>query len=179
MIVLSALNKHFGRLKELSEPKLQLLQSKWEQLQPREQKLVSILAIFLGLFFLFSIISGLITYEHKLRRQIADLNKFTLYSMQAAYRYKALQQVEANSFNPVTATQIKGDVTQIFQVENPDILIQDGQMTINIPNAEFAKVMTLLDQFRRSYDIFPSQVSITRQSRAGFVSFNATFWVKQ
>ena len=171
--------KLYKQLLDQLDPKLKILQAKWYQLQPREQRLVAVMVSFICLISFFFLISSLVEFEHKLVKQIDGLNKFTLYSKQAKSRYKSSNQIEANSFNQVSIDQVKGDVAQIFQTKNPDILIQDGQMTINIPNAEFSKVMTLLDQFRRSYDIFPSQVSITRQSRAGYVSFNATFWVKQ
>lgn len=179
MTVQAVLNKQVARVKELMAPKLELLRARWSLLQPREQQLLAVMALFLVLVTVFFIITGLLGFQRKLAKDINNLNKFTIYSRQAAIRYKSLNKIEANTFNQVSLDQVKGDVKQIFQTENPDILIQDGQMTINIPNAQFSQVMTLLDQFRRSYDIFPSQVSITRQTRAGFVSFNATFWVKQ
>lgn len=178
-MIAAALNKYINRLKGFLQPKLQALHAKWLQLQPREQRLLLAMTVLLSIVVIFSAVSGVIAYQQKLVKEVSNLNNFTMYSRQAAIRYKNLNKVEANTFNQVDLEQIKGDVAQIFQVDNPDILIQDGQMTINIPNAQFDQVMVLLDQLRRSYAIFPSQVLIARQSRAGFVSFNATFWVKQ
>jgi type II secretory pathway component PulM len=124
-------------------------------------------------------VTGLVRLNNNVTSDVDNLSHFTVYSKQAATTYKAVNQVEANSFTQVSSDQIKGDITQVLQIKDPDILIQSGQMTVNVPNAQFSQVMILLDQFRKSYAIFPSQVTITRQSQSGYVAFNATFWVKQ
>ena len=170
---------YVDKVKTKLEPQINKLLQRWEQLQPREQKLVGGLGAFLILSMLFLAVSGLISYKAKVSAIVESLNRFTVFSKQAALSYKNVKSVEANTFNAVTTDQIKGDVAQVLQTKEPNILIQDGQMTISVPNAQFVQVMTLLDQLRRSYAIFPSQLTITRQSRSGFVSFSATFWVKQ
>ncbi|MBX9599023.1 MAG: type II secretion system protein M [Burkholderiales bacterium] len=173
------LSKQIERLKDLIGPKLELLKIKWLQLQPREQQLVGVMGIFVTALLLFMMISGLINFNRNLSQHVNNLFKFSIYSKQAANTYKSLNKIEANSFNQANLEQVKGDVSQVLQIKDPDILIQDGQMTVNVPNAEFTQVMALMEQFRRSYGIFPSQVHIVRQTRTGFVSFNATFWIKQ
>ena len=177
--MIAVLNKQIQNIKHILEPKLRLAQAKWLQLQPREQRLVSALGVFLLIFILFSIVSGMRALRVNLDRDVDNLHSLTLFSKQIAARYKKTSKIEANTFNQVSLEQIKGDVSQVLHVKAPDILIQDGQMTITVSNTEFTLVMTLLDQFRRSYAIFPSQLTITRQSRSGFVSFSATFWIKQ
>lgn len=167
------------KLQLLLKPKIELILARWRMLQPRERQLLGGLGILLVFMLLFMMINRLKAYKGDLDVAVQGLNSFVAFSKEAAANYKIIQNVEANSFNAVSTEQIKGDITQVLQVKEPDILIQDGQMTINVPNAQFNQVMTLLDQLRRSYAIFPSQLTITRQSRAGFVSFNATFWVKQ
>lgn len=177
--MMASFKPHIDKLKARIEPQINKLIARWEQLQPREQKLVGGLGIFLVLSMIFLIVNGLITYKNNVAIMVENLNRVTVFSKQAAINYKNIKSVEANTFNSVTTDQIKGDVSQVLQTKEPNILIQDGQMTISVPNAQFNQVMTLLDQLRRSYAIFPSQLTITRQSRSGFVSFNATFWVKQ
>ena len=171
--------KHLDRFIEIFEPKLQLLKDKWQQLQPREQQLVGAMAVFIVVVVFYGLVSGLISLKNNVANDVNGLSRFTAYSKQAATAYKGVSQVDANSFNDVSIDKIKGDITQVLQVENPDILIQGGQLTVNVPNAQFSQVMVLMDQFRKSYAIFPSQVSIIRQAQSGYISFNATFWVKQ
>lgn len=173
------LQKHLDKIINLLEPKIQLLKDKWQQLQPREQQLVGVMGVFIVVVIFYSLVSGLISLKNNVAEDVNGLSKFTAYSKQAAAAYKNVSQVDANSFTEVSTDKIKGDITQVLQVENPDILIQGGQLTVNVPNAQFSQVMILMDQFRKSYAIFPSQVSIIRQAQSGYVSFNATFWVKQ
>ena len=177
--MIAILNKPILVLKEKFAPQFKLALNKWQVLQLREQRMLGGLAALVLVATIYLIGSSLMDLQHDLDKSVANLNKFTLFSKQAANTYKQINKVAANSFNPVNLEQIKADVAQVLEVKNPDILIQDGQMTLNIPNAQFVQLMLLLDQLRRSYAIFPSQVTITRQSHAGFVSFNATFWVKQ
>lgn len=173
------LSKQIEKLNDLIGPKLQLLKMKWLQLQPREQQLVGLMGAFIAILVLFTMVTSIISFNRNLSQYVNNLFKFSVYSKQAANTYKSINKIEANSFNQASLEQVKGDVSQVLQIKDPDILIQDGQMTVNVPNAEFTQVMALLEQFRRSYGIFPSQVNIVRQTRTGFVSFNATFWIKQ
>ena len=173
------LNKPISRLVKRIEPQITIVKAKWRQLQPREQQLVVAMVAFISFVILYSAVTGLIKLKNNVVTQVNNLSQFTVYSQQAAATYKVVKKIEANSFNTVSSDQIKGDITQVLQIKDPDILIQNGQLTINVPNAQFSQVMILLDQLRKSYALFPGQVSITRQTQSGFVSFSATFWVKQ
>ncbi len=166
-------------LKKQLMPKVQLLINRWQLLQAREQQLLTLMAVVAVLSIVFYSVTGLIQYNNRVTREVSNLNQFRLFSKQAANSYKALNKVQANTFNQVNLVQVKADVVQVLQVKDPDILIQDGQMTINVPNVQYNQVVTLFEQFRRSYALFPSQVTIIRQSKAGYVSFNAVFEVKQ
>jgi type II secretory pathway component PulM len=160
------------------EPYLDLATQKWQSLQPREQHLVAILGGAVLIFAVSSLLTGVIKYKENLQREVNSLAQFTLYAHDSAFTYKAINKIQANSFNQVNLDQAKGDVSQIFQLKNPDILIQDGQMTISLPNVDFNEVMLLLEQFRRSYALFPSQIYLTRGARSGFVALHATFGVQ-
>lgn len=177
--MIASLKPFIANLRLKIEPQFKRVIERWNQLQPREQKMVGGLGICLAITLLFMIITGVVAYKARMDMALKNLNSFVVFSRQAALNYKTIKGVEANSFTSVSTDQIKGDVSQVLQVKDPDILIQDGQMTISVPNAQFSQVVTLIDQLRRSYAIFPSQLTITKQTRAGYVSFNATFWVKQ
>lgn len=166
-------------LKKQLMPKLQLLINRWQLLQVREQQLLMLMAAVAVLSIVFYCVTGVIKYNEKITRDVVNLNQFQLFSKQAANSYKVLSKVQANTFNQVNLVQAKADVIQVLQVKDPDILIQDDQMTISVPNVHYNQVVILLEQFRRSYALFPSQVNIIRQSKAGYVSFNAVFEVKQ
>ena len=167
------------QLKRQLQPKFKLIVARWNQLQVREQQLLMLMGAFVGLTAIYLSVVNLVAYQKNLRIQVDNLSQLTVYSKQAANSYKQLTKVQANTFNPVGLEQIKGDVTQVLQIKSPDILIQDGQMTVNVPSVQYSQVVTLLEQFRRSYDLFPDQVNIIRLPKSGYVSFNAVFWVKQ
>jgi type II secretory pathway component PulM len=171
-------NNYIQKLYSRLDPQIILIKNKWRQLRPREKQLVSVMIVFLAVCILFSIGSWLITFNRSLSSEIRNLNKFSLYSKQSANVYKNLNKIEVNSFNNVNSEQIKGDLSQIFNVKNPDINFQDGQLTISLANVEFKQVMIMLEQFRRTYAIFPSQMNIIRQTKSGYVSFSVTFWIK-
>lgn len=177
--MISKLKLQSERLKKQLMPKIQLLINRWQLLQAREQQLLMLMAVVAVLSIVFYGVTGIIKYNDRITREVVNLNQFRIFSKQAANSYKVLNKVQANTFNQVNLVQVKADVVQVLQIKDPDILIQDGQMTVNVPNVQYNQVVTLLEQFRRSYALFPSQVNITRQSKAGYVSFNAIFWVKQ
>lgn len=174
------------KLKQLSnsiivkiDPQVKQLQKRWDQLVPRERYLLVLMTICLIITLLYFVISGMIGYQKKLAIEVTDLNKMVLYSEQAKYQVKKLSKAEINKFNQVTTEQIKSDITQVVQIESPVILLQDEQLTIDLPNAKFALVATLFDQLRRSYGIYPDQVNIVKQSQSGYVNVNAIFWVSK
>ncbi|MDD3266221.1 MAG: type II secretion system protein GspM [Burkholderiales bacterium] len=178
---MSLITKKLSSLNDLVltkfEPQIKQLQKRWEQFLPRERYLLIAMIAALIVSLIYFIISGLISYKNNLDMIVGNLNKTVLYTEQAKYKIKQISKVDANKFNQVTVEQIKSDITQVAQVESPVVLIQDEQLSINIPNGQFSLVMTLLDQLHRSYGIFPDQVNITKQSQSGYVSMNAIFWV--
>ncbi len=167
------------KIKQQFEPKIKLAVNKWNQLQVREQQLLMVMTTFLALTIIYLGAVNLISFQNNLKTEVDDLNQLNVYVKQSANNYKQLSKIQSNTFTQVDLEKIKGDVSQVLQIKSPDILIQDGQMTINVPSVEFNQVITLLEQFRRSYDLFPDQINIVRLPKSGYISFNAVFWVKQ
>lgn len=178
-MTLAIVKNKLDKIKPLLAPKIKLIKSKWEQLLPRERLLLVGLSIFVGLALVYVMIGGLVKFRNNLDIEVNNLKRFSLYSTQAAQTYKQLSKVEVNKVNMPNVDQIKSDVKQVLDVDNPNVLLQDSQLSINVPNVPFNKVMMLLDQFRRSYGMYPSQINIIRQSQDGYVSLNAMFWVNQ
>lgn len=175
----AVLKLQIDRLNQLLAPKLIILKARWVELLPRERLLVLLMAGVAALSVLYLMVDGLVKYKQGLQRDIISLNQFSLYSVQSEQIFKQLAKVNVNKVSQPTIDQIKSDVKQVLAIDNPNVSMQDGQLTINVPNAQFNQIMTLLDQFRRSYGLFPDQINIIRQAQAGYVSFNATFWVNQ
>lgn len=177
--MLALLKQQSNQLWVRIEPQIKILKDRWTQLLPRERLMLIIMGVFLVVALLFYTVTGLISYKQKLLRDVDGLNQFMLYAEQSKTTFKKLSKIDANKITTPTIDQIKSDIKQILQIDNPDVNLQDGQLVVNIPNAKFSDVMTFLDQLRRSYGLFPEQLNIVRQSKSGYVSFNATFWITQ
>lgn len=173
------LKQKIEQLIKLLEPKLKLAKERWAQLMPRERLFLVGLGIFIVFSLLFITISGIVKYKESIQRDVNNLEQLTLYSVQVSQTFKQLSKTDVNQVSTPTVEQMKSDIKQVLQIEDPNVISQDGQITVNIPNVQFNLVMNLLDQFRRSYGLFPAQLNIIRQTQGGYVSFNATFWVNQ
>lgn len=178
-MTLAVLKNKVEKFQLILAPKIKLVKTRWEQLLPRERMLLLGLGVFLALSLVYLTIVGLIKYKNSLELDVINLKRFSLYSTQAAQTYKQLSKIEANKVSTPSIDQIKSDVKQVLDTDNPNVSLQDSQISINIPNAPFNKVMALLDQFRRSYGMYPAQINIIRQSQDGYVSLNAMFWMNQ
>lgn len=173
------IKQRIEKLIKILEPKLRLAKERWSQLMPRERVLLFVLGIFLVFSLLFLTVSGVVKYKQNIQRDVNSLQQLTLYSLQVSQTFKQLSKADVNQVTAPTIEQMKSDIKQVLQIEDPNVISQDGQITINIPNVQFNLIMTLLDQFRRSYGLFPDKLTIIRQTQGGYVSFNATFWVSQ
>lgn len=177
--MIAVLKQQSEKLKQLLAPKIQIAKDRWVQLLPRERFFLMGLGAFLALSIIYMLIGSVVRYKQNLEHEVASLNQFSLYSIQSAQIYKQLSKADVNQLNQPTAEQIKSDIKQVLEIDNPNVLSQDGQISINVSNAPFSKVMTLLDQFRRSYGMYPDQINVIRQSQDGYVSVTAMFWVNQ
>ena len=169
--------KQFDGLKSKFQPQINQLKNKWSQLQEREKLLVAIMVACLGFTIVYFSVDAIVRYKKSLRSQVVSLNEFVLYANQSADSFKYLSKLEAKSITTPSLEQIKSDVTQVTAIENPGVNLQDGQLCITIQELQFNQAMALLDQLRRSYGLFPSQLTMNRQAKDGYVSFSAMFWV--
>lgn len=177
--MIAAIKKQAKNLQQMTLPYWEISKKRWLQLQPREKQLLILLSGFLALFLMFVLVGNLIRYKSDLENEVHNLAMVSSYSERMAITYQAVNKIQANSFSQVNLKQVKGDIAQVLQVKDPNILIQDGQMTMSFPLARFEDVVTILEQFRRSYGLFPSQVNLISLPQSGYVSFSATFWVNQ
>ncbi len=171
------INKQIELLKVKFKPQINNLTNKWNQLQDRERILVGLMVASLVCSLLYISVDSIVKYKASLQREVVSLNEFVLYANQASVEFKNLSKLEAKSSMPPSVAQVESDVIQITSIEHPSVNLQDGQLAINIPEVQFNQVMMLLDQLRRSYGLFPDQLTIARKDKDGIVSLSALFWV--
>ena len=151
----------------------------WVTLQPREQQLLAGGSIILVLLAVFWLIGSAIDMQSNLNTSVLKLSQGAIVATSINKEYKDLDSISANSVNQVKNDQVRDDVSSALDTKMVDVLLQDGILTINVGEAEFSRVIILLDQLRNSYGLFPATVKINRLSQPGHIAFNATFMVNQ
>ena len=151
----------------------------FKHLTPREQQILGIGGILLGIMLVFLIVNWAIDFQKNLQKDYEYMQTYWLDSEELIKEYKEIVKLTPNEFSKVKLEQIKGDVALALSVKEPDVTLNENKLNINVPNAPFAGVMILLNQFRKSYGIFPDKLKITRLSNSGYVSFSASFTVEQ
>lgn len=151
----------------------------WKHLSEREQWIIKIGGGIITITLIFLIISSAIDFKNNLANTVTTNNAMLANTKTLANQLKDLRENSPNNFTTVAADKIKDDVKQIFAIKNPNIAFADKILTIQIPEVKFELVMLFLDQLRKSYGIYPTQLKITRSSQSGFVNFSATFDVEE
>jgi type II secretory pathway component PulM len=151
----------------------------FKNLTPREQHILSIGGIILGISLIFLVVTAAIDLQRNLQKDYEYMQTYRMDAEELIKEYKEIIKLTPNEFDKVKLEQIKGDVIQALNVKEPDVTLIENKLSITIPDTQFTGVIILLNQFRKSYGIFPNKLKITRLSNSGYVSFNATFNVEQ
>lgn len=151
----------------------------WSRLNDRERQLLAALGIALGIALLLYVIGIGNGISDSLVAKSRQIEQYRLDSSAMASQYKSLIGLSASEFSDVSGDRIRGDVTHLLEVSDPDVSLQDGLLVINANNIRFDAAMFFLDQVRKSYGLFPSKLKITRLLQAGTINFSATFKVEQ
>lgn len=149
----------------------------YNRLNEREKQIVMFGGIFAVIIVFYLIISAGYDFESSLQK---DYTLIQTYQADAEYLikdYRDIVQLTPNEFNSVDVDRIKKDLAQITD-EDPDVGQSAGILTVKVSQAKFSDLMNILNQFRKSYGIFPLKLKITRLSQSGYVSFSASFKVK-
>lgn len=164
---------------EKSKPYIRDAKNYWIKLSEREQWIVKGGGAALVLMFLFLIASSMFGLEgalkNSIRKNSVDLANAKILNL----KMQDLSSITANEFTSVSSEKIKGDVTQLFAIKSPDVVLNDDTLIITISGTKFDLVMLFLDQLRKSYGIFPDKMKIYRGSQSGLVDFYATFHVEK
>lgn len=142
-----------------------------------EQKLLLILSLIFALMLLYLIINSLMN----LSNYLSTKNTYYQYTVTQARilhtQYTAIKQIEPNEFSKVNIEQINKDITQLLELKNVDTVLENGQLSINLNNVEFTKLISFIDHLQKSYKIFPNQSIITRSTQMGYVNCNLIFTI--
>ena len=95
---------------------------------------------------------------------------------QIATQYKNLKNIQPNNTNKIDINNLKQEIKTALQVTSVDVDVQDSQITISGSMVSFEKVILLLEQLKKSYNVFPEQASFVK-AKSGMVSFSFTIWM--
>ena len=177
---LSQIKDHLlGGALEKAKPYLRDGQNYWIKLSEREQWIVKAGGVGLVLMFLFLIMNSMFGLEGSLKNSIRNDSIDLANAKILNLKMQDLSSITANEFTSVSSEKIKGDVTQLFAVKDPDVVLNDDTLIITISGTKFDLVMLFLDQLRQSYGIYPDKMKIYRGAQSGLVDFYATFHVEK
>lgn len=148
----------------------------YHRLNEREKQIVFFGSILVILVFFYFLISAAYAFQSGLQKEYMVVQTYKADVQYLSKLYKDINSLTPNEFSPVTVESIKGDLESISE-NKPDIELIGTNLTINISQVKFSDIMDALNQFRKSYGIFPDKVRITRLSESGYVSFSASFKV--
>src|SRR5579863_301232 len=135
----------------------------YHRLNEREKQIVFFGGILVILVVFYLLIGAAYTFQNSLQKEYMIVQTYKADVQYLSKLYKDMTSLTANEFSPVTADSIKGDLGSIS--ENKADVGQIGNiLTVNISEAKFSDVMDALNQFRKTYGIFPTKVRITRLS---------------
>jgi type II secretory pathway component PulM len=157
------------------QARLQPVLAYYTRLSERERHLLMIGGALIGLMLAFSLISSAINLQTSLQEQYLKTEQYRLDAKVMAKQYKGLSQITNNEFSQVSRDRIKGDMKEVLDISDPQVILADDNLKIDVPNASFESVMLFLDQLRKSYGLFPTTLNITRLTQSGYVAISATF----
>jgi len=166
-------------IKSMISPYYKKAQEYWLTLEKREQLLLSALGTFLIVVVFFYLISWVYSLNNDLAKNVQDDKIVLAQTTDMVKRYKLIQSTTSIDFSSVKIDQIKLDMTQILDVKDPNVILQDGVLSFNLHDTYASKYFNLLQKFKNSYGIYPDIVQINRGSQPGLIDVNTSFVVNQ
>lgn len=153
------------------------LENRFKMLSYREKIIVAAMGILIVCYLIFVSISSIITYRNNLQNTVNNLNTISVSVDQIANRYKSLKNIQPNTTNKIELNNLKQEIKTALQVNNVDVDVQDNQITISGSMVSFEKVILLMEQLKKSYNVFPDKASFVK-AKSGMVSFSFTIWMQ-
>lgn len=153
------------------------LENRFKMLSYREKIIVAGMGILIVCYLIFVSISSIITYRNNLQNTVNNLNTISVSVDQIANRYKSLKNIQPNTTNKIELNNLKQEIKTALQVNNVDVDVQDNQITISGSMVSFEKVILLMEQLKKSYNVFPDKASFVK-AKSGMISFSFTIWMQ-
>lgn len=153
------------------------LENRFKILSYREKIIVASMGILIVCYIIFVSISSIIKYRNNLQNTVNNLNTISVSVDQIANRYKSLKNIQPNTTNKIELNNLKQEIKTALQVNNVDVDVQDNQITISGSLVSFEKVILLMEQLKKSYNVFPDKASFVK-AKSGMVSFSFTIWMQ-
>jgi type II secretory pathway component PulM len=166
------INVTLGKIK----PYYEKAEYKFKALSYREKIIVVSMAIFIALYIVLTSIHAIVKYRYSLQNQVNNLKVISVSVDQIANKYKVLKNVQPNSTNKIDINNLKQEIKTALQVNSVDVDVQDNQIIISGSMVSFEKVILLLEQLKKSYNVFPEKASFIK-AKSGMVSFSFTIWM--
>ncbi len=169
----------FSQFRKEYSQQIKPLLAYWTRMTQREQQLVTISLVLVVIFVSFSILNWTMSLRDNLSDQfnITQVNK--LQADILSKQFKELSQISTNEFSQASSDRVRGDVSQILEVKEPNVVTVGDTLSVSVDSSKFISIMLFLDQMRNSYGLFPKKLRITRLSQSGYASFTASFTVEQ
>jgi type II secretory pathway component PulM len=158
------------------KPYYEKAEYRFKALTYREKVIVIALAVFTALYIVFISINAIIKYRYSLQNQVNNLKVLSVSVDQIANEYKVLKNVQPNSTNKIDINNLKQEIKTELQVNTVDVDVQENQIIISGSMVSFEKVILLLEQLKKSYNVFPEKANFVK-AKSGMVSFSFTIWM--
>ena len=155
--------------------RLRPLKDYWIRSSARDQQILMGVGAIIALMLISLIISSALQFRVNLENNYNIMAAQRIDSEVIASQYRDLSQTTPNDFSSVNSERIKGDAAQILDVKDAEIIIADNTLSVKAKNARFEKILQFLDQLRKNYGLFPSTLTITRGTQAGYADFKVSF----
>ena len=172
-------NPQLKLLQNFVQEQIGTIQNFWLKLTNRERLLVSIIGAIVLIFVLFTTIGAVVNFSTELDYTYEKLQSDKIKALSISKVYNNLSKISGNEFSVVKLERIKDDMKQVFGISNPDAIIQDQRLTVKADNISYESLMLFLDQLRKSYGLFPDELTITSSFNSGYVVFSAGFKVEE
>jgi type II secretory pathway component PulM len=160
---------------DIVKQNLLILRNYWSKQTARDQMILMAVGVIIACALMFLIITGLITYTQNLRltnqtltTNLANVNYINAKLTQA-------QNTSSPNFSTVNKDKITNMVKTLANKENFQVGLDNNTLNISGNNFKFDAIIVLLSQLRTTYGLFPDDLTITRLSQSGYVTFNITF----
>jgi hypothetical protein len=157
--------------------KIQPIVQKWRGLSQREKNMINILTITFLVYIVVNICFSIINFSQNIEIKNANLYKMLNKVNYLQKEYDNISAFNPNKFSEISITKVKDDMTQVLDIKEPNVVLEDNLLIIKGERVPFERIIQLLGQFRNTYGIFPTKLMIIKVE-PNIINFDISFMVK-